>query len=234
MVSRQRFSTDVHQELLVRIIRGEFVPGQRIRDTELAVELGVSRTPVREALLRLEREGFVSGQKHLGFSIKGLCESEIQEIYPLVQLLECSALDSIPIPCASRFDELEKLCPPPESLNADPLGRIELDSAWHRLLIEDNGNQHLLRVLADLKAILFRYEYAFMQKDELVVESLAEHRRIAQALSAGGRQKAASLLGEHWERCTRATLELYRSACTEVEARAEGRAHAVATADKRA
>jgi DNA-binding GntR family transcriptional regulator len=93
MISRERLSADVHQELLGQIVRGLFAPGQKLKDTELAEQLGVSRTPVREALLRLEREGFLSAQKHLGFSIKGLQESEILEVYPLVKLLECSALD---------------------------------------------------------------------------------------------------------------------------------------------
>ena len=98
MITRERLSTDVHQELLNRIVRGEVGSGQRLKDAEVAEELGVSRTPVREALLRLEREGFISSQKHLGFSVKRLQESEIREVYPLVRLLECSALDTAPLP----------------------------------------------------------------------------------------------------------------------------------------
>jgi len=72
MITRERLSADVHEELLGQIVRGLFAPGQRLKDTELAERLGVSRTPVREALLRLEREGFISSQKHLGFSVKEL------------------------------------------------------------------------------------------------------------------------------------------------------------------
>jgi DNA-binding GntR family transcriptional regulator len=211
MIVRERFSTDVHQELLARIIRGEYAPGQRIKDTDLAEEYGVSRTPVREALLRLEREGFVSAQKHLGFSVKGLCESEIREVYPLVRLLECTALASVPLPDSAMLAELDRLCRSIDSLSRDPFQRIELDSAWHKLLIENNGNRHLNRILADLKGILFRYEYAFMQKDEFVAQSVAEHRGIARALGEKRRRRAVELLGEHWERCTLATLNLHRT-----------------------
>jgi DNA-binding GntR family transcriptional regulator len=207
MITRARLSADVHKELLGEIIRGEIAPGQRLKDTELAERLGVSRTPIREALLRLEREGILSSQKHLGFSVKCLQESEIREVYPLVRLLECSALDSSPLPCPEKVRKLSELDLAMKQEGSDPLRRIELDSAWHSALVEDSGNKHLLRILADLKRILFRYEYAFMQDDALVAESIAEHYAIGAALGAGDRRVAVGLLKAHWERCAEDTLE---------------------------
>ena len=206
MVSRQRFSADVHHELLGRIIKGEYSAGQRLKDTELAEALGVSRTPVREALLRLEREGFISSQKHLGFSVKGLCESEIREVYPLVSLLECAALERSPRPAAEKIASLMALAAELRSSGEDPFRRIELDSSWHKILIQDCGNEHLARILTDLKGILFRYEYAFMKNDGLVSESVAEHAAIGKALEKGDRVAAVRLLRAHWDRCTEATL----------------------------
>lgn len=206
MITRERLSADVHQELIGQIVRGQFTPGQRLRDTELAEQLGVSRTPVREALLRLEREGFISSQKHLGFSVKGLQESEILEVYPLVRLLECSALDSSSIPCSAKIKKLNEIALSLKQEGSDPLRRIELDSSWHMVLIEGSGNQHLMRILADLKRILLRYEYAFMQDDELVTESAAEHEAITASLVSGDRCKAVRLLRAHWDRCSEATL----------------------------
>jgi DNA-binding GntR family transcriptional regulator len=206
MITRERLSADVHQELLGQILRGRYAPGQRIRDTDLAEELGVSRTPVREALLRLEREGFVSAQKHLGFSVKCLDESEILEVYPLVRLLECSALDSASLPGSAKIAELKEVGKALKEGGSDPLRRIELDSVWHETLIEDSGNMHLLRILSDLKRILCRYEYAFMQDDALVAESAAEHDAIAAALEAGDKKGAVRLLRSHWNRCAEATL----------------------------
>jgi len=210
MISRQRFSADVHQELLGRLIRGELESGQRLKDTELAEDLGVSRTPVREALLRLEREGFISSQKHLGFTVKGLCESEIKEVYPLVSLLECSALGTAPLPCEASLGRLNELGACLAEVGPDPFRRIELDSSWHLLLIEGSANGHLARILSDLKGILFRYEYAFMKNDHLVAQSVAEHEAIAACLAGGDRQGAVRRLGEHWERCAEATLTDYR------------------------
>jgi DNA-binding GntR family transcriptional regulator len=206
MITRERLSTDVHQELLGQIVRGRFAPGQRLKDTELAEQLGVSRTPVREALLRLEREGYLSSQKHLGFSVKELQESEILEVYPLVRLLECSALEAAPAPGPDRLRKLHDLGVAMQLEGSDPLRRIELDSAWHEALISDSGNKHRVRILADLKRIMLRYEYTFMQDEGLVSQSVAEHDSIASVLEKGEKKQALRLLGAHWDRCSAATL----------------------------
>ena len=206
MISRERLSSDVHQELLREIIQGRFSPGQRLKDAELAENLGVSRTPVREALLRLEREGFISAQQHMGFSVKELKESEIREVYPLVKLLECAALDESAGPLPEGLERLEELGKCLEEEGSDPLRRIELDSTWHEALLEGEANGHLKRILTELKRILFRYEYAFMQDDRLVSESAAEHAAILAALRLRDRARAVSLLAGHWERCAEATL----------------------------
>jgi Transcriptional regulators len=211
MIVRERLSADVHQELLGRILRGEFAAGQRLKDTELAEELGVSRTPVREALLRLEKESIISSQKHQGFSVKALEESEIRDVYPLVSLLECTALDSTPPAGKTKLNELRKIGRALTDEGADPLQRIETDSAWHQRLISDSGNEHLLRILGDLKQVLFRYEYAFMGNAEHVAESAREHESIAACLERGDCPEAATRLKAHWARCAEETLADFRA-----------------------
>ena len=211
MIVRERMSVDIHQEILRDIIKGRYAPGQRLRDAELAENLGVSRTPVREALLRLEREGFISAQKHLGFSVKALAEAEIREVYPLVRLLECSALGESTLPGAEGLARLEKVSLAFIKERNDPLRRIELDSTWHATLLEGEANEHLKRILAELKRIMFRYEYAFMENDRLVSTSIEEHEAIAKALAARNRDEAVALLGAHWDRCAAATLAEFHS-----------------------
>lgn len=208
-ISRQPLRADVHQALLGLILQGDLAPGQRLRDTELAARLGVSRTPVREALLRLEREGFISSQLHQGFSVKPLAEDEIRDLYPLVGLLECSALERMPAPPADQLARLEEAGEALHRAGADPLNRIELDQAWHRALLAGCPNLHLLRILADAKQILFRYEYAFMQVSQWVEESAHEHQAIAQALEGGRRPDAVRLLDRHWQRTMQAILATF-------------------------
>ncbi|MGA2080026.1 MAG: GntR family transcriptional regulator [Holophaga sp.] len=208
-ITRKPLRADVHQELLGMLLQGELAPGQRLSDSELAQRLGVSRTPVREALLRLEREGFLSSQLHQGFSVKPLIESEIRDVYPLVGLLERSALEEMPAPSPDQVDRLAQLGRAMHEAGADPLRRIELDQAWHQALIAGCGNQHLARILDDLKQILFRYEYAFMQVPQWVEESAREHQAIARALEGGRRREAARLLDSHWERTMKAILDTF-------------------------
>lgn len=205
-ISRKPLRADVHKELLGLILQGTLTPGQRLRDTELAQALGVSRTPIREALLRLEREGFISSQLHQGFSVKPLSESEIRDVYPLVGLLECSALDEIPDPSPAKIGQLNLLSEAMQQEGSDALRRIELDEAWHKALVAESGNQHLARILDDLKRILFRYEYAFMQVSQWVTASTEEHRAIVASLERGKRREAVRLLDTHWDRTMKAIL----------------------------
>jgi DNA-binding GntR family transcriptional regulator len=205
-ISRKPLRADVHKELLGLILQGTLTPGQRLRDTDLAQQLGVSRTPVREALLRLEREGFIRAQLHQGFSVQPLIESEIRDVYPLVGLLECSALDEIPDPSPQKIEQLNQLSEAMQQEGSDALRRIELDEAWHKALVAESGNLHLARILDDLKRILFRYEYAFMQVSQWVTASTEEHRAIVAALEHGKRREAVRLLDTHWDRTMKAIL----------------------------
>lgn len=208
-ITRKPLRADVHKELLGLILQGTLTPGQRLRDTDLAQQLGVSRTPIREALLRLEREGFISSQLHQGFSVKPLSESEILDVYPLVGLLECSALDEIPDPSPKKIVQLNQLSQAMQQEGSDVMRRIELDAAWHKVLVAESGNQHLARILDDLKHILFRYEYAFMQVSQWVTESTQEHRAIVASLERGKRRQAVRLLDTHWDRTMKAILSTF-------------------------
>lgn len=208
-IARKPLRADVHKEILELILQGKVMPGQKLKDTELAQQLGVSRTPVREALLRLEREGFISSQLHQGFSVKPLSEAEIRDVYPLVGLLECSALNEIPDPSQPKLKRLAELSRAMHQEGSDPLRRIELDEAWHRALVAECGNQHLARILDDLKRILFRYEYAFMQVSQWVSASTEEHLAIAAALERGKRRDAVRLLDTHWDRTMKAILSTF-------------------------
>src|SRR5208283_3310278 len=124
-IARKPLRIDVHRELQDLILRGALGPGQRISDTELAAQIGVSRTPVREALLRLEREGFILSSQHQGFTVKPLSTKEIRGIYPMVGLLECFGLQSIPPLSAKKVEQLNRISTAMEKEVAKPLRRIQ-------------------------------------------------------------------------------------------------------------
>jgi DNA-binding GntR family transcriptional regulator len=188
----------VHRALVGRILRDDLSPGARISDSVLAQELGVSRTPVREALLRLEREGFLEVDVGRGFFVKELSAREVREIYPIVWTLEVQALRTSPRPTPERMAELERINHQLALAGDDPEARIELDLAWHRALLGECGNQRLLELVASLKALIWRYEYAYMQNDRRVPVSTRTHEEIAGALARGQIDTAAELLERNW------------------------------------
>jgi DNA-binding GntR family transcriptional regulator len=208
MITRTPLRVDIHRELLRRILGGEFPPGARLRDSELAPTLGVSRTPVREALLRLEREGILASRMGKGFSVLPLSETEALEVYPLVGLLECRALCALPPLTTERAAALEAL--DLSRSGGDPLPLMERDTLWHRTLLEPCGNAHLLRILEDLKRIIVRFEFTFMEVPSWVAESAREHRAILEALAGGRVPEAEHLLAAHWERSLHSLLTRLR------------------------
>jgi DNA-binding GntR family transcriptional regulator len=196
----------VHRNVLERILQGHLQPGSRVKDTDLSEELQVSRTPVREALLRLVKEGFLENLVGRGFIVRPLTSQEVRDIYPIIWTLETLALKaSGPLPRES-LQSFEKISAEMGAPQSDFIRLIELDKKWHKTLLSGCSNQRLLDMIWDLKAIAFRYEYAFMQNRELVEVSIREHREISKTLFANGHEAAVPLLVKHWESSMHALL----------------------------
>lgn len=197
----------VHRNVLERILKGHLPPGSRVKDTSLSGEMHVSRTPVREALVRLEKEGFLENLVGRGFIVRPLTGREVQDIYPIIWTLESLALrTSVPLKSES-LESFGKISATMEAPQPDFIRLIELDKEWHNTLLSGCGNQRLLDMISDLKAVVFRYEYAFMQNRDLVNISIEEHREIVKILFDRGHEAAVPLLKTHWESSMHALLE---------------------------
>ena len=197
-ITRVPLREQVHRAIVGRILREELAPGARLSDSALAQELGVSRTPVREALLRLENEGFLDVDVGRGFFVKSLSAAEVRDVYPILWTLEVLALRSSPPPGPRTLAELDRIHAELGRAGDDPERRIELDLAWHRTLLEGCANQQLLALIASLKAVIRRYEYAFMQNAGLIDVSTRAHDEIARAVARGEVEAAVPLLESNW------------------------------------
>lgn len=197
LIPRVPLRDQVHHAIIDRILRDDLKPGTRISDTAMARELGVSRTPIREALLRLEREGFLEADVGRGFFVKPLAAREVCEVYPVVGALEVLALRSSTPPDAERQAALESLNATLEG-EGDPERRIEIDAQWHRTLLETCGNAYLLSTIDAMKRVIRRYEYAYMLQSGWIPFSARTHEQILALVAAGDVDGAAALLEEHW------------------------------------
>lgn len=198
-ITREPLRTAVRRVLLDRLMSGELEPGSNINEGDLCEELGVSRTPLRQALLTLEFEGFVDSEQGKGFWVVPLTREAATELYSLVGALEALALEWSPRLEQNALDELEYVNRQRAKLDTDEVDRrIELDNRWHSLLIGGCPNGQLLKVLGLLKNRLYRYEHAIARGIKRAPQSTAEHEAIHQAVVAGELDRATALLEQHW------------------------------------
>jgi DNA-binding GntR family transcriptional regulator len=189
---------DLRRVVLERIVRGELRPGDRIKESRLADELGASRTPLREALFSLEREGFVRSELARGFSVEPLSGREVREIYPILWTLEGLALRaSVPL-VYLLIDELSKLNSR-FATNLRPDRAIEADTRWHETLLGSCPNRRLNQWLGALRATVRRYEYVYMRNPTLIAESIRQHQKIIDALMDNDIEAAVQRLTRNWQ-----------------------------------
>ena len=186
---------------------GELEPGTQVNELALCQELGVSRTPLREALLRLDFEGFVEAQPGKGFIVTPLRPDTAYELHSMVGLLEGLAVRSL---ADLSKEDLSALADELERSNQDMVEAaqreggpdeerlIELGDAWHSILVAAWDNAQFHEVLALLKARLYRYTYIFLSKPTQVSNTLEQHQEIIDAIRSRDIERAARLMSEHW------------------------------------
>lgn len=188
---------DAYEAVLARVVRGALAPGARINESRLAAELGVSRTPLREALFRLEREGFVRSHLARGFFVAPLTGREARETYPVLWTLEVLALRESGDAASLVVAELE-LHNAALASAASPDAAREADAAWHATLLSRCPNRRLLGMIRDLRRTVERYERIFMTDPALVRVSVRQHAEVQAALASGQVEAAAPVLAENW------------------------------------
>ncbi|HEY6306254.1 MAG TPA: GntR family transcriptional regulator [Candidatus Angelobacter sp.] len=177
----RRLRQNVAPDLLRRIVEGRLKPGEKIIESRLSSELGVSRTPLREALLYLEREGLVRSDMRRGFTVEPLSARDVRETYPVLAHLECLAI-------RTSFDLLPLLIPELQRINSEfararsSEKALELDSKWHDLLASQSKNSRLASLLRTLRLAIRRYEHLYLADRGLISTSVTQHRTIIRAL----------------------------------------------------
>jgi DNA-binding GntR family transcriptional regulator len=197
-ILRSPLGDQVYRQLLQRIDRNELPAGSKLRDSSIAAELGVSRTPVREALVRLAREGVLSAEVGRGFRLNPLDPSELREIGSILATLEPLALDQSAEPTPDQLARLGEVVARLEQTRGDIAACVELDDQFHRVLLEGCSNRRLLRLLETLRRGVRRYLHHYLQRGGRVSLSTLQHTRIAEALRRGDRAGARQLLERKW------------------------------------
>jgi DNA-binding GntR family transcriptional regulator len=185
-------------ELRNMIVDGRLPAGERINEVHLSRQLGVSRTPLREALFNLESEGFVRSDLARGFSVAPLSVREVRESYPILQSLEALALRSIGQLAGATAPELRKINEKLATVAGDSAAGQLVDHEWHDALLAACPNRRLLDLIARLKETVSRYERLYMRDVSLARASVAQHLRVIDALEANDLDRAVRELEENW------------------------------------
>ena len=189
--------------------RGVLKPGERLMEIQLAEELGVSRTPVREAIRKLEMEGYVIMMPRRGTYIADLSIRDINEVFEIRTSLESLASGL----AAERIteDELEKLQRLLVEIGAhiksgDMESIVRTDTEFHDLLYQASRNSRLVGIISNLREQLTRFRTTSMSFPGRLKATLEEHRNIVEAIAQGDEQAARKAAAHHMEKSEQTLL----------------------------
>ena len=198
-LARTNITDSAVEAVRTMIVDGVLPEGERINEVHLAQKLGVSRTPLREALNRLASEGALTSTPRLGFFVRPLTLEEFQQVYTIRPLLDPEALRLAGIPSAAKLDRLERINAKLAKATWGSAGAITLDDQWHLELLADCPNRVLIELIENNILRTRRYEMALMRESVNVVRATDEHARILQALRRGALEGACAALKENMQ-----------------------------------
>jgi DNA-binding GntR family transcriptional regulator len=192
-IRRLNVSETVAGAVREMIVDGRLASGERINEVRLSQALGVSRTPLREALNRLAAEGAVSSTPAIGYSVRPLDVEEFEQLYDIRPLLDPEALRLAGLPSPAAIARLEAL-----NLRfaaaRDAETAISLDDEWHLALIAGCPNRLLVEMIEGLMRRTRRYEVALLREQPNRLRATTDHDGILAALRAGDLAAACAAL----------------------------------------
>ncbi|MTH78203.1 FCD domain-containing protein [Paracoccus aestuariivivens] len=210
MAARER----AYHDLRYRILTGRLAPGTTLLETELAGLLSLSRTPVREAVIKLEEEGLVEVRPRHGVTIKALSLQDFANILDTYSALEVRAYELVAArgltPEQTRL--LERMVEDMETATAtgDIARWSDLDDEFHAEIVSLCGNQRLQTALNAFWGQQYRARMMILPLRPLPDESNAEHRAVLDALKLGDRDLTRERQNAHRDRADKQQLELLR------------------------
>jgi DNA-binding GntR family transcriptional regulator len=182
------------------ILNAEVEAGEQLHIETLSEQMGISRTPIREALLRLESEGLVRSASRVGFFVQEVTKQDLNELFELREILESyAAAKAAPL---IRDEEIEIIGnlqnQAVKAVQSGNLKRfIETDIALHSLILNNSKNQRLMKMLESIKDLTYRERILSLRSARNVEESLKEHQKIFEALKRRDGNLAGQMMREH-------------------------------------
>lgn len=190
----------VFNTLRQAIITGEFAPGERLMEIALANRLGVSRTPVREAIRKLELEGLVVMIPRKGAEVAKITEKDLRDVLEVRSSLEELAAELATERMSDEIKaKLEKALQNfKEAIESENNAAIaDRDVEFHDVIFEATGNARLIQIISNLREQIYRYRLEYVKDTEYHVTLLKEHQELVKAMSEGKKEEARKIMKKH-------------------------------------
>jgi len=195
-------SQKVYQVLKTEIIKGSLRPGTKLLEGKIAKQMGVSRTPVREALKELAVQGFAKMSPNQGVVISDASVKDIQEVLEIRGVLEGLAARLVTkLIKKKEIEELEKILKKMEcyTQKGDILAFSEMSAEFHELILSICGNSRLIQIRKNLYDQAHRYRVRSLSNPERLKYPLKEHQEIAEVLKRKDAEQVDKLSQKHIE-----------------------------------
>lgn len=190
----------VYEELKREILVGEIAPGTRMMEIELADEMGVSRTPVREAIRKLEKEGLVTIEPRKGAYASDVSIKDMVDVLEVREDLEAmaAAMAAQKVNKDEKQALIEATMEYKEAVESERTEDIiRCDEKFHQLIVNYSGNKTLVQLFSQVQELALRFRYLYYDDFSRYERMPMEHREIEEAILSGDYEKARVAAGEH-------------------------------------
>lgn len=201
----------VFNTLRQSILTGELKPGERLMEIHLADKLGVSRTPIREAIRKLELEGLVTMIPRRGAEVAQITEKNLREVLEVRRALDALAVE---LACerisGEDLQRLKQACDHFEEEtkrgNANQVARA--DVAFHDIILAASGNDKLVQMIGNFSQQMYRYRLEYVKDESHYEQLIAEHRRIYEAIRDQDPENGANAIKLHIDNQEKAVIRM--------------------------
>ena len=201
----------VFNTLRQAILRGELKPGERLMEIQLANKLGVSRTPIREAIRKLELEGLVLMIPRKGAEVAEITEKNMRDVLEVRKALEELAVQ---LACDKiTKEEMKKAAEDFKKIlkSKDITEIAEADVRFHDIIYMATDNQKLIQLLNNLREQMYRYRVEYLKREEAHPQLIAEHAAIIEYISKGEKKAATDIMCKHIDNQVTTVIDVIRT-----------------------
>lgn len=203
----------VFNTLREAILQGELVPGERLMEKQLAEKLGVSRTPIREAIRKLELEGLIIMVPRKGAEVAKITEKDIKDVLEVRAVLESLA---VKLACEKMdgegIEELEKLKDEfaEAARNKEVEVLIKKDVEFHDAIFNSTDNEKLIQIINNLREQIYRFRVKYIKRMDDYTTLVKEHQEIVNGIKNKDKNLAKEIAIRHIENQSKAVIKMLK------------------------